>query len=133
MPSQEFIAKKARLAKHLQLQADAIAAKAKRARDEVTKAMVSSGTKAIEQRVEEDLVRVSLATPEGTEYDEDAILRAVKRKDPELYARITRTTVSLDFTALLTEVQKGTIPKRVIDRNSKIVPRTPYVTITLKE
>jgi hypothetical protein len=130
--SHEQLAKKAVLAHELAQEAKVAADKAKTIKDEVLAAMRESGTKAIEQRVGDELVRISLAEPESTVYNEDKILAAIKRKDPELLSLVTETVVTLDHGKLLTAVQKGQIPLRVVERNTEVVPRTPYVTITIK-
>lgn len=130
------LARKALRAQRLADEAKVANDAAKAAKEEVLHGMQSLGIKAIEKHVDEGgndvLVRISLAEPESTVYHEDKILAAIKRKDPSLLAQVTETHVVIDQSKLLTAVQKGQIPLRVIERNSEVVPRTPYVTITLK-
>lgn len=128
-----MLAKKAVVAETLKAEAAAVAAEAKKVRDEVTAEMIRSHKKAIEVRTPDGLVRISLAEPESTVIHDDKILAAVRRKkDRRLLEDITYTETFVDQAKLLTAVQAGRIPMRVIERNTEIVPKTPYVTITVK-
>jgi sRNA-binding carbon storage regulator CsrA len=131
--SHELLAKKALYAHTLAQEAKAANDAAKAAKDEVLAEMVRTGTKAIEQHVGEDLVRISLAEPESTIIHEDKILAAIKRrKDDALLQEITYTETFVDQAKLLSAVQAGKIPMRVLERNSEVVPKTKYITITVK-
>lgn len=131
--TQKQLATKALKAKELDIEAKALADEAKAAKNEVLAAMQRQGIKALEQRLGDTLVRINMAEPETTNYNEDAILRAIRRKDEKLAKEVTKVTVSLDYTKFLTAVQQGRIPHRLVEKHVEVVPKTPYVTITLKE
>lgn len=127
-----------RKAKMLELEASKLNSEAKRLKEQVLKQLQMQGTKAMEQKLDDGkplLVRVTLTEPESTVYHEDKILASLKKRKPDLYKRVLADPPppSLDFGKLLHAVQDGEIPQPWVNRHSELVPRTPYITITLKE
>lgn len=147
-------------AEELKAESNELAARAKKLRDRILPEMLRRGTKTLGKQ--DGTVQITLVKPESTVYDQDAILRQIERKHPDLLEQATSlsltvplddvlawlkskapnlyniaikrfTTRSLDMSKVARLVQDGELSPKFVARHSRVEPGTPYLRITLRE